>query len=65
MKNRKHEFEQIEQTTHTTKPVLTGFLVGGVIGAATALLFAPCSGKRHALKSGARQLSFATARQRP
>ena len=45
MKNRKHEFEQTEQTTHPTKPVLTGFLVGGVIGAATALLFAPRSGE--------------------
>lgn len=45
MKTRKHELEQPENVTHATKPVLTGLLVGGVIGAATALLFAPRSGE--------------------
>lgn len=37
--------EQLEHTTSATKPVLSGFLVGSVIGAATALLFAPRSGE--------------------
>jgi gas vesicle protein len=36
---------QLERTTNAAKPVLTGFLVGSVIGAATALLFAPRSGE--------------------
>jgi gas vesicle protein len=48
MKTRKHEFEPTEYTEYRTssvKPVLTGFLVGSVIGAATALLYAPRSGQ--------------------
>src|ERR671922_2331659 len=48
MKTRKHEFEPTEYTQYRTssvKPVLTGFLVGSVIGAATALLYAPRSGE--------------------
>jgi len=45
MKTRKHEIERAEHTTSAAKPVLTGFLVGSVIGAATALLFAPRSGE--------------------
>lgn len=36
---------ELEQKTHAAKPVLSGFLVGSVIGAATALLFAPRSGE--------------------
>jgi gas vesicle protein len=36
---------QLEHTVSATKPVLSGFLVGSVIGAATALLFAPRSGE--------------------
>ncbi|RPI93385.1 MAG: YtxH domain-containing protein [Chloroflexi bacterium] len=42
MKNHKQE---VERTTSAAKPVLSGFLVGSVIGAATALLFAPRSGE--------------------
>lgn len=37
--------KQLEHTASATKPVLSGFLVGSVIGAATALLFAPRSGE--------------------
>jgi gas vesicle protein len=37
--------QDLEQTTHAAKPILSGFLVGSVIGAATALLFAPRSGE--------------------
>jgi gas vesicle protein len=42
MKTHKHE---LEHTTSAVKPVLSGLLVGSVIGAATALLFAPRSGE--------------------
>ncbi len=45
MKNRTHEFENTERKTGTTGSMLTGFLVGGLVGAATALLFAPRSGE--------------------
>ena len=45
MKTRNHEFEHMERTTGAAKPVLTVLLVGGVVGAATALLFAPRSGE--------------------
>lgn len=34
-----------QQTTHAAKSVFTGLLVGGVVGAATALLFAPRPGE--------------------
>jgi gas vesicle protein len=48
MKNHTHEleneFETIERRTRPVKPILGGFLVGSVIGVATALLFAPRSG---------------------
>src|SRR5215211_2665919 len=48
MKNHAHEleneFEAIERRTRPVKPILGGFLVGSVIGVATALLFAPRSG---------------------
>ena len=48
MKNHAHEleneFETIERRTRPVKPILGGFLVGSVIGVATALLFAPRSG---------------------
>ena len=43
MKTHTQEFE--EHTTSAAKPVLKGLLVGSVIGAATALLFAPRSGE--------------------
>jgi gas vesicle protein len=42
MRNRKY---QIERTARSAKPVVTGLLVGGAIGAVTALLFAPRSGE--------------------
>ncbi len=42
MKTHKRE---LQQTTSAVKPVVSGFLVGSVIGAATALLFAPRSGE--------------------
>jgi gas vesicle protein len=42
MKTHKHD---LEHTVNATKPVLSGFLVGSVIGVATALLFAPRSGE--------------------
>jgi gas vesicle protein len=41
----KTDNRELEHTTNAAKPVLTGFLVGSVIGAATALLFAPRSGE--------------------
>jgi gas vesicle protein len=45
MKTRTPEMENIQQRTHPAKPILGGFLVGSVIGVATALLFAPRSGE--------------------
>ncbi|MEO8354432.1 MAG: YtxH domain-containing protein [Chloroflexota bacterium] len=46
MKNRNHVHDlEVGEETRATKPVLTGLLVGGLIGAATALLFAPRSGE--------------------
>lgn len=51
MKNRKHETEfehdydeYVHETSRPVGPVLKGLLVGGLIGAATMLLFAPRSG---------------------
>jgi len=35
----------VQQTTHAAKSVFTGLVVGGVVGAATALLFAPRPGQ--------------------
>src|SRR5688500_6622260 len=40
-----NEFENIQHRTRPVKPILGGFLVGSVIGVATALLFAPRSGE--------------------
>ena len=49
MKTRTHEMknglETIHHRTRPVKPILGGFLVGSVIGVATALLFAPRSGE--------------------
>jgi gas vesicle protein len=39
------EFENIHRRSRPVKPILGGFLVGSVIGVATALLFAPRSGE--------------------
>ena len=40
-----HKLDQIQHRTGRAKPVIGGFLVGSVIGVATALLFAPRSGE--------------------
>jgi gas vesicle protein len=40
-----NEFETIQHRARPVKPILGGFLVGSVIGVATALLFAPRSGQ--------------------
>lgn len=49
MKTHAHELEnELETVYHRTrpvKPILGGFLVGSVIGVATALLFAPRTGQ--------------------
>jgi gas vesicle protein len=48
MKNRKHQDEVEQEMQHATrsgKSVVTGLLIGGLIGAATALLMAPRSGE--------------------
>jgi len=37
--------QEMERTTHAAKPILSGFLIGSAIGAATALLLAPRSGE--------------------
>src|SRR5687767_1558484 len=44
-KELEHEVEAIQHRARPVKPVLGGFLVGSVIGVATALLFAPRSGQ--------------------
>ena len=40
------ESRSMEQMTSATKPVQTGLFLGGLIGAATMLLFAPQSGQK-------------------
>ena len=46
MKTHTHELEDvIQHRSNPAKPILGGFLVGSVIGVATALLFAPRSGQ--------------------
>jgi gas vesicle protein len=45
MKRHTKESEHVQQTTRAAKPIIGGFLVGSVIGVATALLFAPRSGE--------------------
>jgi len=45
MKTHTHELEHIQHRTRPVKPILGGFLVGSVIGVATALLLAPRSGE--------------------
>lgn len=44
-KELENEVEAIHHRTRPVKPVIGGFLVGSVIGVATALLFAPRSGE--------------------
>jgi gas vesicle protein len=46
MKTHTEKLEHLQRNrTHPAKPILGGFLVGSVIGVATALLFAPRSGQ--------------------
>jgi gas vesicle protein len=48
MKNRKHQDDYEHEMQHATrsgKSVVTGLLIGGLIGAVTALLMAPRSGE--------------------
>lgn len=45
MKTHTQELENVQHRSHPAKPILGGFLVGSVIGVATALLFAPRSGE--------------------
>ena len=48
MKSRKHRYDYETEMQHATssgKSVVTGLLIGGLIGAATALLMAPRSGE--------------------
>ena len=45
MKTHTNELEHVQHNTRPVKPILGGFLVGSVIGVATALLFAPRSGQ--------------------
>jgi len=48
MKKHRQEYqhEPLGEHTSRSKPVLSGLLIGGLIGAGTALLFAPQSGTR-------------------
>jgi gas vesicle protein len=41
-----YQHEHLGEHTSRAKPVLSGLLIGGLIGAGTALLFAPKSGER-------------------
>ena len=45
MKTKTQELEPVQHRTGAAKPIIGGFLVGSVIGVATALLFAPRSGE--------------------
>lgn len=46
MKNRKHQLDRdLHHATRSAKPVVTGLVIGGLIGAATALLMAPRTGE--------------------
>ncbi len=50
MKTHRQEYQHERLGEHTstsrTKPVLSGLLIGGLIGAGTALLFAPQAGEK-------------------
>ena len=45
MKTDTHELEHVQHRSQPVKHIAGGFLVGSVIGATTALLFAPRSGE--------------------
>ena len=46
MKKNRQDFEYLTESTSRVKPVLGGLLLGGLIGAGTALLFAPQAGEK-------------------
>lgn len=46
MKKNRQEYEYLTEGTSRVKPVLSGLLIGGLIGAGTALLFAPQAGEQ-------------------
>ena len=46
MKKNHQDYEYLTESTNRVKPVLSGLLLGGLIGAGTALLFAPQSGEK-------------------
>ena len=46
MKKNSQEYEYLTESTSRVKPVLSGLLIGGLIGAGTALLFAPQAGEQ-------------------
>lgn len=64
MKN-DHEYEEYEYTEETSnaKSVLTGLVIGGLVGAGAALLFAPQAGEktRAELQHGALELRDRTS----
>jgi gas vesicle protein len=62
MNTNSQEFEHTGQSTHA-KSVLTGLVIGGLIGAGTALLFAPQPGvkTRAEIQKGARELRDRTS----
>ena len=43
--HQEQEYEYLNEGTSRVKPVLSGLLIGGLVGAGTALLFAPQSGE--------------------
>jgi len=56
-KENTNEYEYTEETSHA-KSILTGLVIGGLVGAGTVLLFAPQAGEntRSELQHGALEL---------